>query len=613
MRASFAVLVCLVMAFAVVIRWDALDAGLFFDDFAQDAMLDGRYPGAPASPWAAYAFYPDDPSQRRELAAQGALPWWAADEVRLTAWRPLSSALLALDRVVAPTRSEGASERWHLHSLVWLGASILAAALALRALLPTTSLTLLALWLLASDFSLAASASWLANRCSLVSVTFSWLALWAHARWRGGPDGGEDSAAPGSSMRAAGLEAALIALALAAGEYGVAAIGYILAFELIMGRGHEHRTRGLRLVSLAPALVVSAAYLTLRWLVPLGTASPWTAPPSIGGGAAILWTLPVPLADFLLGGLWGLPNYSLLTHAADAIPFQNDVSWVSSWTSGGALALVAIALVAYGWPRLEGDERRGVWTLIVGAWISFLPFCWVAAAYRLHVLGALGFSALVAAVVVGSARRLASTIHSGRDALVRSPVVAALLLLVFSNGIAEVAWTRVTIDDSRRGAEGIVRLVEGGDLLASSLADRDVIVLSTLDPTVATYGAFVLHARGHEVPLSFRTLAMFRRPGIATRTDVDALEVRTLNEHWFSSGSRAYRPRRYPLASGSVVDWPGLRAEVLADHEGSPTTVRFQFPSSLDDPRYVFAVVRDGALERWTPPAIGDRIGVPGG
>jgi hypothetical protein len=60
-----------------------------------------------------------------------------------------------------------------------------------------------------------------------------------------------------------------------------------------------------------------------------------------------------------------------------------------------------------------------------------------------------------------------------------------------------------------------------------------------------------------------------------------------------------------------VLEYPGLRAEVLADIDGHPTRVRFRFPHSLDDPRYLFVTATARGINRWTVPPVRGSTVVP--
>ena len=72
-----------------------------------------------------------------------------------------------------------------------------------------------------------------------------------------------------------------------------------------------------------------------------------------------------------------------------------------------------------------------------------------------------------------------------------------------------------------------------------------------------------------------------------------------------TSGELFFRRAERLLPAGSKFHYPDMDVEVLADDgEGHPTRVRFQFPRSLDDPRYLFLVSTKDGLNRWSVPKV---------
>jgi hypothetical protein len=196
---------------------------------------------------------------------QGTAPWWSVPELHGTVLRPVASVLLWLDHVLAP----GHPRLWHLHSLLWFGAAIVAFGLVARRMLPS-SIALLAVVLFGCEAGVVSPLSWLANRCVLICFTFGLLAIWTHLEWRA-----PQSATP-KWMRERGpvIEGVLMALCIGAGEYGLAILAYLLAWELFVGTGMGKGFTA-RLIatarSLVPALVPILAYLLAHKLLGYGT------------------------------------------------------------------------------------------------------------------------------------------------------------------------------------------------------------------------------------------------------------------------------------------------------------------------------------------------------
>ena len=130
---SYAACVVLVIALGVILRASALETGFFSDDFVQAAMLEGRY-AAPRGPLDLFAFADGTPEDRARLMRVGALPWWAAEDLRLSMLRPLSSALVIADRALFGDDAFA----YHLHSLAWWLFLVMVSARLLRELFGPT-------------------------------------------------------------------------------------------------------------------------------------------------------------------------------------------------------------------------------------------------------------------------------------------------------------------------------------------------------------------------------------------------------------------------------------------------------------------------------------------
>jgi hypothetical protein len=103
---------CLVLGFLLALP--SLAAPFALDDLFHLRGARGRDP-PPLRWWELFTFAPADPARHHLFVAGGLLPWWAARDLRLAFWRPLSSALVALDQAIWGRAVVG----WHLHSLLW--------------------------------------------------------------------------------------------------------------------------------------------------------------------------------------------------------------------------------------------------------------------------------------------------------------------------------------------------------------------------------------------------------------------------------------------------------------------------------------------------------------
>src|SRR5450432_128581 len=111
---------------AVALTLPALATGFQFDDYLLRAALRG--PTGPAALPAAlnkpFVFMDGNPAHSAALMASGAFPWWALPEAQVAFWRPAAALTHWIDFALWPDNPA----LMHLHSLLWLGLLVAAAA-----------------------------------------------------------------------------------------------------------------------------------------------------------------------------------------------------------------------------------------------------------------------------------------------------------------------------------------------------------------------------------------------------------------------------------------------------------------------------------------------------
>ncbi|PRP94589.1 hypothetical protein [Enhygromyxa salina] len=610
-----------VAAIGIALRWSAVSVGLMSDDFMQLGMLSGTYPGEGYAPFDLYSFL-----RRGDLLVdhveQGTAPWWSVPELHGTVLRPLASCLLWLDHAVAP----GKVVLWHVHTMLWFAASIVALGLATRKLLPAP-VAIVAVMLYACDAGMVSPLSWLANRCVLVCATFGFLTVWAHAQWRD-----PDPYTPSWMQRRGGvLVGVLMAACISAGEYGLSILAYLGAWELFVGEGPARQ----RARALIPALIPVFVYLLAHKLLGYGTfgaevyADPFHSPT----GYAKWATTRIP--QLIAAAFWSIPGATIhvfrfglpsrLDHLfvpPDPTPDDYHMAHVHLAWWGIAAAVVVLLLARHAW---YADERKALRALGVGAVVGMLPIAVAPSHSRLLIIAQLGTCAVVAAALVACARLLL-----GRAGLApenpagpppkRWPTLVRGVLLIPLAGL--LAWVH-TIGDLRWGNAYIEHLDDlqaanifaftAGDLLSQPLEGRDVVILNGPSQSVGLYGEFVLASQGLPVPATWRPLALGGDfPIVATRPADDTLELFAVQGAWMhTAGELFFRRADQPLRAGDVLEYPSMRVKIVADDDGHPTRLQFRFDRSLDDPSLVFVVATKHGLQRWAVPAAGARNIVP--
>ncbi len=217
----------------------ALNMGYVLDDYMHLAALEGL--PSLASRFDLFTFANGDPEITTPFIERGPFPWWTYPRVRLSFFRPLSSALHWGEHALfgrAPVLA-------HVHSLLWYAAVAAIVAGLYRRTLPAGAAVLAALLYVIDETHLM-PAAWLANRNALVAAAPGLLGLWAHLRAR------EDGWKPGRFWSVIGL-----GLGLAGGEAALGAFAYVLAYELTAAPG----TLKARLVALWPAVALGVVYV----------------------------------------------------------------------------------------------------------------------------------------------------------------------------------------------------------------------------------------------------------------------------------------------------------------------------------------------------------------
>ena len=533
-------LLCL-FAIGAALFSPALLTPLFLDDHLQGAMADGTFPSA-RSPFDLYAFVDD--GNRVLLTDRGLLPWWSQSNLTIRFFRPLSSALLWSDHRVF----SHAPLPMHPHSFAWW----IAAVLAVRALftrLFTPRVVLIATIVFAFAPCHALPLAWVANRETLVSLTFGALALAAQARWRDERRG-----------RDAAVASVFFGLALlGGGEYALCFGGYVLAMDAVRREGLVRRVTGW-----APFLVPALAYLAVRGVLHYGTA----------GSGFYSDPLQDPAAFFA-----GAPWHAVALLATGWLTLDAE-AWrlgASRWMLGGIVLVVAVALVVpvrRAFAALEPRERTSAIWLLVGSMLALVPVLAVVPARRLLGVSMIGIAVVVALlgervwfpakgepnVSRGRAAGVASlaALGLGFAHLVHGPGTAYLQArqhrLDAADFASRVSWLRRRSGDPTKAEIGVIRGMAG-----------------------VFFAPFALDPHG-KTPARWCVLAQAGHV-LALRRDALTIDlVATKGRGLYPIGERnLYRAEGAPLRAGATIRVTGLQVTVLEAGEAGPQSARFVF------------------------------------
>jgi hypothetical protein len=577
-----------------LLRWPALLAGFQTDDYQQLATLRGYFVLS-RPPWDLFWFGPRDAHELTRLIDFGFDPWWTVPSHRLSMLRPLSSLLIAADNRLFGDAALG----YHLHSLLWWAALVLAVSALLARLLPAR-VAALAIVLFALDEAHNLPFAWLANRSTLVSATFGTLALlaWLQAR----------APAPASVRRSLSFAAALalFALSLAAGEYGFGMLAYLAAYELAAARDPLR----VRLAYLTGPLALAAAYLAVRAALGHGTSNSgeYIGPsePIRYLGVAVSRSLAL-IADLVLGvpAAWLHGNTPLRNLLLERRLFTPETwhrlpDWQTFHVALGVAALLGAALLLHRLTRSRPELHALRW-LLLGSLLALPAAAAATPSTRLLIAPEVGAAALIAAAVLAafsSARRRATLVALGMALLCVHGALAAYRANSSSRTLREQA------EAARRWALDAPIPRDAGH--------TDIVLVSAVDFTTIVNLPWVRRLYGLPLPRSYRLLSGAGQAHQLSRVDAHTLDVSVLSSNVQNAfaGSN-HRPREQPLHVGDQFALPGMQVRVLAVRDGNPYRLRVHFDRDLDDPKLLFLQARPEGLRRFSPPPPGAPLLLP--
>lgn len=542
----------------------ALRGPLVLDDFAQRAMIEGTLTPR-RGPFNLYDFVSDD--NRAALLDRGAIPWWSDPHLVVRFLRPLSSVLVWVDHrlfgydAFAP----------HVLSLLWWVAAVLAAHALYRTALGEQP-ALVAAAVFALSPTLAIPLVWLANRNTLLTLTFGASALACYVRWRR------------DRRRAAGLAAAAAFGASAlTGEYALCLAGYLAAFEIYHRDEPWRRRLTGALPAAAPLLLYAIAHAALGYRT---IASGFYRDP-IADPSAYLLALPREIS-MLLG----------LT----LLEVDETSSWLAS-PSFPSVALLGGAILVLGslWTlrrRRLGAGWGGAAWFAFGSVLALLPLAATVPSRRILGIAALGMSGAVGFLIDKGARKLKWPLRLG--ALANVPVVAMLgyVHLIF----APLETRRLSLTAVEAESQSLAQFttVQRGERLAGT-----TLVLRAKYPPTVLWTPFLLRA---DAPKHWWVLSQTFEQMAAIRISPSSIDVVGEENPLFPVGPGDIF-RTIPFNAGDVVEILGLRATVLrVDENGRPKAVHYDLDRDLDGPDVAWISEGRTGFGAVVPPPVG--IGV---
>jgi hypothetical protein len=563
---------------SVLVALPSLFADFYCDDQALVLTIEGVEPPPIPGPFHLYSFMTGAPGERDALVRQSALPWWSADGIRLSFFRPLSSALFVLDHALAGRHPLP----YHLHSIAWYVLAVLAAALLFRRLLPAREAALAAL-LFAVSPAHWMLAAWPSARHAAISGALAIIALLLHVELR------EDSEPGSRRLWLKGACFASGALALCGGETALGLFGYIAAYELIGRR----EALALRLRALIPWGALLFAYAAIYKGFGFGVRGVGGYVDPIAQTRAYLELLPGRLAVYLGATFLCIPSElsSLLPKARGLMA-----------ALGVAAALAFAGLLRRAVRALDAELERTLAWLLVGAFLALLPGAASMPGDRVLFLANLAVAAALASVLLHAGSKAKPMIftwlaRAGVALFGFIHVVCAPLSFAFG------AWQLAVTSHTALGAAAKAEIPARPGVAVAGIG--------LADPLVGMYlpGSLYIAPRPEPRPVSVQLLSTSAHDHLLKRTDDRTLEVTILNgtllEGTFES---LFRPRSVPLRAGERLPLGAWTVQILDDDAGRPTRFSVSFDRSVDDPTLSLLIWKAGALRSLAAPSVGQQV-----
>lgn len=592
------------VAFSVWLRWEALETEFFADDFAQVAMLEGRYP-LRRSPLDLFTFSDGSLAEGRALIDAGFYPWFTDPELRLSMLRPLASAMFWLDHAMFGRSPLG----YHLHGALWWCVLLAAIAYLYRGALRTGT-ALLALALFVVDEAHAVILAWIANRSALVGVCLAVLAL---ARFVAI----DRAAAPGVQRRSELLVLSLFSLSFGFGEYALCVLGYVVAHAALTGAG----PLSARARRTWPAILPAALFVVVRSALghtPRRSGmyvDPFADP--LEFVHAFITRAPVLVSDMLLAlrsehwTFGGEPWLGALFRSwLPQDTFERAEAWRAVHLGLGLVACGLFALLGqWVWTRTLKPPLR--W-LAVGSALSLVPVVGSFPSSRLLLVPLIGFCPLLAALFVDGLARARSLFRAGSRA--RSLGLAGIASVACAFHLAlPTLLTHAAMLGLEHASDRALRAVLNLDADEARLPEQNIILLAAVDGDSSMYLPLARWLYGKTQPAACYTLSMTPAPYALMRVAVDAfsMDFRTPAAMLRTAAEQLLRSLEHPLALRQVVETPLFRATVLGLENGQPRRFLFRFRVPLEHESLRFMISTRAGIRTFRMPPVGRATQVP--
>jgi hypothetical protein len=553
-----------IIAIALMIALTSVAVGFTADDHGfRVALRTGLRPS-----FDLFRFGSGDTGENLGLIASGAFPWWMAPDFKLHFIRPLASLLFWLEFSVFGDHSLG----YHLHSIAWYLALLVATSQIFVRVLPKPAATL-ALLVFALRGAHVLPYAWICAHHMLVGAAPAMFALLAYLRAT------RENWKPGWI-----LAPLLFLVGLCGSETALAIVPFWMALALTQGQASGRWKRALR--DCAPIGVIIALYLVLYR--------------AVGGGTHSAGGYLDPIADpggFIRGAATRLPT--LLGDALLAFPAESNAQpMVHVWLGLGACVICGVLLLTC--KTVSSQEHAALTWLLPGA-LAAACLGGASASGRLLLIPDLGFGALIAVLIRHGIDR------AGAWSAPRVGRLAATGALVVAHLVAAPVGSLHQIHQIALAARANESIAESAEL--GTAPAKRVLLVAADDPSVFFYPKEILADRAPGLVRCWSVLSAAGSPHRLTRTGERSFVLEPIG-HPRSDGyaSQYFSSRRF--AVGDTVQQCGASIRVEAVDQGKPSRLSVELDEPLESADLVFLARRGGRLRRFDLPQVGEAADV---
>lgn len=541
---------------------------------------DSRLPVANTPPWHLFRFF--DANSRAPLIESGVIRWWTSEDCRVEFFRPTSALFHQIDFLFWPQ----SPALMHLVSVLWYVSVVIFVTKLYQAIMGPTSYekpwhtVMIAGIMFALDATHAVPIAWLSNRNALIAASLGVLSLllYHHARQQ-------------RNNTLLVLSAAVLPIALGAGEAALGLLAYYLSYSLFI----DTESFGSKLKSLSMHGVVVAIWLAMYKMDHYGVSGSSLYYDPLRSPKEYLINL-VERAPLLVSSELGMA-------APELWGMQNTEQRFYWWCF--AMMFLCWSLFAL-IPILRNDNRARFFA--AGAVMSILPVCATFPSARLLLIPSIGFVGLITLALQHAKQPSEPSSQETPPIQFTKLAKGWIYYIVFLHIILAPLFLIAGLHQ--------IHLVEiATEKLAQSipespyLAEQQVIVFHA--PYSSMYVTSHRLTRNMPTPKMFLNATSPLRDVSIKRQDPHTLRISVV-DGFYKEPSEMLTAIKAPRSIGETSKFNGLSLTVTKTTEqGTPNEALFSFEQDLDTPYFQFLRWDGGKLTRIEIPQLGDTIILP--